>query len=84
MKTVGERGGSEHRQRSNGVASDHLSLHFMIVVQKREFTKSLSIVRKERVDSAKPEILIGIEVPTKERIRMDSGHLWSKPRMRCN
>jgi hypothetical protein len=46
--------------------------------------KYLTIVCKEGMSSAKLEILIGIEVPAKRRVQMESGVLWSKPRMRCN
>jgi hypothetical protein len=42
------------------------------------------MIWNEGVNSAKFEILRGIEVPAKERIQMESGTLWSKPRMRCN
>jgi hypothetical protein len=45
--------------------------------------KRLNVVRKGRVGSTKLDILIGIEMPAKKRIRMANDDLWSKPRMRC-
>jgi hypothetical protein len=42
----------------------------------------LNIAKKEGVGSAKREILIEIEVPSKERIQMGSDALWNNSRMR--
>jgi hypothetical protein len=56
----------------------------MMRTQKRKYTKGLNIGRKEGMDKAKLEILIGMEMAAKERIRMGSDDLWSKPRMRSS
>jgi hypothetical protein len=42
------------------------------------------MVRKEGMDSAKLEIMRGIKAPAQKKIRVGSGDLWIRFRMRCN
>jgi hypothetical protein len=69
---------------SKGMASNYFLFYFMIGAQQSKYTKGLNIVRHEVVNSAKLEIQIGMGMPAKERIRVGSGDIWRKPRMRCN